>query len=239
MRRVVALALALAAVPAAAGAEERFDDHARVSDLSRPDVVTRWARPARRAAIRAAPRAGAPAVGHLRLLTEDGFPEAYVLLVRRQGRWGDWVRIRIPGRPNGRTGWIPRSAVGDFHRVTTAVVVNRAARRVTVLRAGRTIAHFPAGVGAPATPTPAGRFHIREKFVVRGQEAVYGPRALGTSAYAAQLTDWPNGGVVGFHGTGEPGLIPGAVSHGCIRLRNADVLRFYRLVGVGTPVLVV
>ncbi len=238
MRLVAAVAFVAAAAPGAAGAGG-FQDGALVTDLSRPDVSTRWARPARRAPIRSEPRVGAPAVGRLRLLTEDGFAEAYVLLVRRQGRWGDWVRIRIPGRPNGRTGWVPRSAVGDFHRVTTSVVVDRAARRVTVLRAGRRIARFPAGVGAPATPTPAGRFHIREKFVVRARQGVYGPRALGTSAYAAQLTDWPNGGVVGFHGTGRPGLIPGAVSHGCIRLKNGDVLRFYRLVGVGTPVLVV
>ena len=42
--------------------------------------------------------------------------------------------------------------------------------------------------------------------------------------------------MIGFHGTNQPGLIPGRPSHGCIRLRNHDIARFYRLVPVGTPV---
>ena len=43
------------------------------------------------------------------------------------------------------------------------------------------------------------------------------------------LTDWPGGGFIGIHGTDAPGLIPGHVSHGCIRLRNAAILRLARL----------
>ena len=65
----------------------------------------------------------------------------------------------------------------------------------------------------------------------------YGPFAFGTSAYSS-LTDWPGGGVVGMHGTNEPRLVPGRPSHGCIRLRNADILRLARMVSVGTPLLV-
>ena len=52
------------------------------------------------------------------------------------------------------------------------------------------------------------------------------------------LTDWPAGGFVGIHGTDRPELIPGRVSHGCIRLRNADILRLGRLMPVGTPITV-
>ena len=65
-----------------------------------------------------------------------------------------------------------------------------------------------------------------------------GPLAFGTSARSAVLTDWPEGGFVGIHGTNEPGLIPGRVSHGCIRLRNRDILRLARLMPVGTPVTI-
>jgi lipoprotein-anchoring transpeptidase ErfK/SrfK len=94
------------------------------------------------------------------------------------------------------------------------------------------------GVGKASTQTPAGHFWIREKFRVRGAP-VYGPYAMGTSAYAPTLTDWPGGGVVGLHGTSEPGLVPGRPSHGCIRLRNNDITRLYRLVPRGTPLHVI
>jgi lipoprotein-anchoring transpeptidase ErfK/SrfK len=61
---------------------------------------------------------------------------------------------------------------------------------------------------------------------------------MGTAAYSSTLTDWPNGGIVGLHGTGEPGLIPGRPSHGCVRLRNRDIERLYKLTPVGTPLLI-
>jgi lipoprotein-anchoring transpeptidase ErfK/SrfK len=66
----------------------------------------------------------------------------------------------------------------------------------------------------------------------------YGPLAFGTSARAAHLTDWPAGGYIGIHGTDEPALIPGRVSHGCIRLTNAAIVRLGRLLPVGTPVVI-
>jgi len=84
------------------------------------------------------------------------------------------------------------------------------------------------------TPTPAGLFWIREKFSVSNPGGSYGPRAFGTSDYS-RLSDWPGGGVIGIHGTDEPGLIPGHPSHGCIRVPNSAVLRLYKLMPVGTP----
>jgi lipoprotein-anchoring transpeptidase ErfK/SrfK len=52
------------------------------------------------------------------------------------------------------------------------------------------------------------------------------------------LSDWPRGGVIGIHGTDQPQLIPGRVSHGCVRLINAAVTRLYPLVPVGTPITI-
>jgi lipoprotein-anchoring transpeptidase ErfK/SrfK len=66
----------------------------------------------------------------------------------------------------------------------------------------------------------------------------YGPVAFGTSARSEVLTDWPGGGFIGIHGTNEPQLIPGRISHGCIRLRNSDILRLSRLMPVGTPLTI-
>jgi lipoprotein-anchoring transpeptidase ErfK/SrfK len=62
--------------------------------------------------------------------------------------------------------------------------------------------------------------------------------AFGTSATSDTLTDWPGGGYVGVHGTNEPGLIPGRISHGCVRLKNPDIVRLSKLMPVGTPVTI-
>jgi lipoprotein-anchoring transpeptidase ErfK/SrfK len=109
--------------------------------------------------------------------------------------------------------------------------------RVTLYDHGHRAFQARVGVGKPSTPTPAGKFWIREKFRVGGNP-LYGARAMGTAAYSRTLTDWPGGGIVGLHGTSEPGLIPGRPSHGCVRLRNRDIKRLYALTPVGTPLLV-
>ena len=227
---------AVAAASATASASA-FAGSPVVTRLSDEAKLSRWAYPAREAFVRTEPSEQARVIDRLRILTEDRLPETYLLLERSVGPGEqDWVRLRVPGRPNGRTGWVPRDALGSFHRVRTAITVDRRRLRVTLRRRGRVVFRAPVGIGKGSTPTPAGRFWIREKFRVAGGGGVYGPRALGTSAYAPGLTDWPSGGVVGFHGTNQPGLIPGRPSHGCIRLRNEDIVRFYRLVPVGTPV---
>ena len=76
---------------------------------------------------------------------------------------------------------------------------------------------------------------MREKLRAIGSP-IYGPYAIGTSAYAPKLSEWPGGGVVGVHGTNEPQLIPGDPSHGCVRLRNPDITRLWHLIAIGTPI---
>ena len=46
------------------------------------------------------------------------------------------------------------------------------------------------------------------------------------------------GGEYAIHGTNRPESIGGFVSYGCIRMYNSDILELYRLVHVGTPVIV-
>ncbi len=53
---------------------------------------------------------------------------------------------------------------------------------------------------------------------------------------AAALT--LRGGEYAIHGTNRPSSIGGFVSHGCIRMYNRDIRQLYRLVDVGTPVIV-
>ncbi len=157
-----------------------------------------------------------------------GSPNVYLVLTlaERRDDGERWLRIRIPGRPNGRTGWVLRGALGPLHAVTTQLVVDRAKLTATLLEDGRPHLRVRIGIGAAATPTPPGRFVVREKLRFRAQP-LYGSYALGTSAFAPTLTEWPAGGVVGIHGTDEPWLIPGRPSHGCVRVRNDEMARLW------------
>ena len=242
-RRAVLLALVVAVFGAiaasAASAAGPTANPEGMRQLSDETLVTKWAYPAYRARVYSRPTKSARTTTRLRLLTEDQFPEPYIVLADWSDTTGTrWFKIRLPGRPNGRTGWVTELSLGDLSTVNTSLVVNRRTLRVTLFKAGKEIFQAPIGVGKASTRTPAGHFWVTEKFRVRSAP-VYGTRAIGTSAYAPGLTDWPGGGVVGMHGTNEPGLIPGRPSHGCIRLRNADINRLYRLVPKGTPIQVI
>jgi lipoprotein-anchoring transpeptidase ErfK/SrfK len=119
--------------------------------------------------------------------------------------------------------------------VRTRLFVDTRRLRVRLERKGRTVLRAPVGAGQRRWPTPTGEFYVRNE--LRGfRSPAYGPVAFGISARSAVLTDWPGGGFIGIHGTNQPSLIPGRVSHGCIRLRNRDVLRLARRMPVGTPV---
>jgi lipoprotein-anchoring transpeptidase ErfK/SrfK len=199
--------------------------------LAAPASASEWAHPVNIVTIHAQPDTGAKRVGTTHLLTEDERAEVYLVIATK----GDgWVRIRIPGRPNGRTGWVRRTALGPINRVSTRIVVDRRSATLTLTDHGKTRMKVRVGVGKPSTPTPSGHFWVREKLRFKNAPA-YGTHALGTAAYA-KLSDWPGGGVVGIHGTNEPNLIPGRPSHGCVRVRNADMARLYRLTPVGTPI---
>jgi lipoprotein-anchoring transpeptidase ErfK/SrfK len=147
------------------------------------------------------------------------------------------VHIRLPVLPNGRTGWVRRSALGGYRFVHTRLVVDRTKLTATLFKNRQPIFHAPVGVGTPAAPTPAGEFYVRLK-LAGFNDPFYGPVAYGTNARSTVLTDWPGGGYIGIHGTNMPELVPGRVSHGCIRMRNEDILKLSALMPVGTPLIV-
>lgn len=207
--------------------------------LSNEQTVTQWANPKTRAPVRLSPDASSRSFARLHPRTEDGLPEVYEALQQQTDATGaSWIKIRVPMRPNGRVGWVPATALGKLHTVHTELVVNRRRLRATLYRDGRAVFRAPVGIGRPGLSTPAGHFYVRERLRISGGGGAYGPLAFGTSAYSPKLTDWPGGGVVGIHGTNEPQAVPGRPSHGCVRLRNGDILRLGRLMPVGTPVLI-
>ncbi len=228
------LLLASGAPAATAGASKG----AVVATLSNLKTLSRWAYPQVAAAAHQYASARSRIVGHLGFLTPDG--QAAVYLELRSATIGrhTWILVPLPGRPNGVAGWVPASALGELHAINEYLRVDRETLRATLYRDGRAIWSAPVGVGRPSLPTPAGHFYVTEKLTAIGGP-FYGPYALGTSAYAPTLSEWPGGGVVGIHGTDEPQLIPGRPSHGCIRLRNADITRLWQMIQVGTPIEIV
>lgn len=157
----------------------------------------------------------------------------------------------FPEAPVGRPLAAPRDLrpPGD----TLYLVLDLGRRRLYVRdkKSGRArqLASYPVAIGREGWETPTGEFAVREKivdpdFVVfdwnnprkvtrripPGPENPLGLRWIGfASAY---------GWGIGFHGTPNPELLGQAVSHGCVRMRNSDVLTLFDLVSVGTPVLV-
>jgi L,D-transpeptidase catalytic domain len=230
------LAVAASAQAATTPAASKAPPRAALTRLSNLHSLTRWAYPENDAVIRSDPSPRARPVGRLRFLTPDDQAELYVVLAAaRTPRAGRWLQVEVPARPNGRRGWVPRSALSSLNVVHSYLLVDEGALRATLFREGRAIFSAPVGVGKPTTVTPTGEFYVLEKLRSIGSP-IYGPFAIGTSAYAPTLSEWPGGGVVGIHGTNEPQLIPGRPSHGCIRMRDEDITELWSLIALGTPI---
>jgi lipoprotein-anchoring transpeptidase ErfK/SrfK len=147
------------------------------------------------------------------------------------------LHVQLPGPPNGRAGWIAARSVRVFP-VVDRIVVDLSGRRLYAFRRGRLRLRTRVAVGAPRTPTPTGRFVVNERWVLHNPTGVFGVAALGISAHSNVLHNWLQRGPIGLHGTNEPWTIGRAASHGCIRLRNAEMRRLFRLAPAGTAVLI-
>jgi lipoprotein-anchoring transpeptidase ErfK/SrfK len=212
-----------------------FRPRLRHIDFATP--VSRWA-PVVRPVVVTRTAGGSDSITSLATTTPEGTANIVLLqpgvkVVRGQM----WVRVRLPILPNNTTGWVSREALGGYGEVRTRLVVDRSRLRATLLRNDREIFRARIGIGEPRWPTPAGEFYVRNKLETM-DDPFYGPVAFGTSARSAVLTDWPAGGFIGIHGTNHPELLPGRISHGCIRMANDDILRLARLMPVGTPVTI-
>jgi lipoprotein-anchoring transpeptidase ErfK/SrfK len=149
-----------------------------------------------------------------------------------------WLRVRVPGRPNGMKGWIVQSGTV----LTTTrwhVVVRTSTRRVLVYRQGRVVRSFAAIVGKPSTPTPRGQFFVEESIrMLPGSAGA--PFALALSARSNVLQEFEGGpGQIAIHGVANLGGTLGtAISHGCVRLANASIRWLAARIGPGVPVTI-
>jgi lipoprotein-anchoring transpeptidase ErfK/SrfK len=210
---------------------------ADVSAVARVDVAGSGTIEWKRVGIRSAPSMSARVIKVLPQFRPDFRPTHVLALATRYDKRGEprWYKLSVPGRPNGRTGWVPAASV-DVKPVDRWLVIYRGARKFELYVNGQKRRSGPIAVGAPGMETPLGLFYVQSKFDPTWP--VLGAYAFETSGYS-KLSDWPGGGVVGVHGTNTPQYLGQAVSHGCVRLDNTDIQYLRSVVPVGTPIKIV
>nr|MDQ3383525.1 L,D-transpeptidase [Actinomycetota bacterium] len=146
----------------------------------------------------------------------------------------EWVQVQLPVRPNGSTGWVRSQDVTVFD-VDYVLKVSTADNTLDVYLDGALIHSFSVATGTGETPTPLGTYYLTE--LIAPTNSGYGPYAYGISAFSEVLNEFLGGpGQIGLHGTDDSGSIGQAVSHGCIRLSNADITTLAALLPLGTPI---
>jgi lipoprotein-anchoring transpeptidase ErfK/SrfK len=109
---------------------------------------------------------------------------------------------------------------------------------------------FRVAIGRAKYPTPTGRFRVAE--MVENPDFLRFDFNNPTKKPFGRIPPGPNnplglrwiafanahGWTVGFHGTAKTSVLGQAVSHGCVRMSNPDVVKLYERVKIGTPVIV-
>jgi len=150
---------------------------------------------------------------------------------------GAWFQVVLPWRPNGLTGWIRRPA--DRTTIGISIRVDLSERRLALDRRGRTMAAFPAGVGAARSPTPQGRFSVTDLVFTGDPQGPFGWFALGLSGHQPSLpSGWSGGDQLAIHGTNSPASIGAAASAGCVHVSSRALATLRRWAVLGTPVIV-
>ena len=183
----------------------------------------------------ASPGAAAP-VGSLKNPTWEQQPLAFLAI----GKEPEWLQVRLPVRPNGAVGWIKASDVTLDKVPEYRILVEVGAKRLTLFKGEEVVMQEPVGVGKAKTPTPTGNFYIDAMARLSNPNTVWGPFQLSVSGFSNVLEKFMGGpGQIAIHGTNAPGLIPGEISNGCVRMKNDAIRKLAELTGIGTPVDIV
>ncbi|WP_260855712.1 L,D-transpeptidase family protein [Curtobacterium sp. 9128] len=160
---------------------------------------------------------------------KSGAPLVFRVTDQRDG----WVQVQLAQRPNGSTGWVPSSAV-DLSTTPYAIVVDEATNTLDLYKDGSVLHSYSVATGTGGTPTPTGRFALTELLAPTNKG--YGPYAYGTTAFSDVLNSFGGGpGQIGLHGTDDASSIGSDASHGCVRMRNADITALAKMLPLGTP----
>jgi lipoprotein-anchoring transpeptidase ErfK/SrfK len=159
-----------------------------------------------------------------------------VMLVHSQQQ--EWVRVYLPIRPNGTTGWVQANAVRVL-RNPYRIVVSLGAHRLYLYRGPKVVLTAATVTGRPSLPTPRGMYFVVDLLKPPDPNGAYGPYTFDLSAHSDVLKTFEGGdGHVAIHGTNEPSLLGQSVSHGCIRVSNAVIRQLAHVLPLGTPVLI-
>lgn len=147
-----------------------------------------------------------------------------------------WAEVMLPIRPNGSTGWVRADEV-SFYVADSRIVVELGERRLTYTVDGVEILSTEVGIGSSHNETPTGHFFVTDNVTLANPDSAWGPHALGLSARSETITGFNGGdGIIGIHGTNNPGSVGGDISLGCVRLPNEMITALHELVPIGTRV---
>jgi hypothetical protein len=169
-----------------------------------------------------------------------GSPTPFLIDRARRTASGDvWLKVLLPKRPNGSSGWLERDQV-RIKPVTHQVVVDLSSRTASLLRGKTKVRSFRVGIGTAGTPTPIGRFYVTVKLKPPQISAdAYGAWALGLSGYSEVHQTFGTGdGQIALHGTYKPELLGQPVSNGCVRMDNETITLLAETLPLGSPVII-
>jgi len=168
-----------------------------------------------------------------------GSPTPFLIEEARRTRdGGTWLRVLLPRRPNGSSGWVDRDQV-RITPVSREVEVDLSERTARLLQNSRAVRTWRVAVGTSGTPTPTGRFFVTVKLRPPLISNVYGAWALGLSGYSNVLDQFGTGdGQIALHGTNNPGVLGSAVSNGCVRMDNETITHLAETLPLGSPVTI-
>ncbi|TDE18936.1 L,D-transpeptidase [Actinomadura sp. 6K520] len=153
-------------------------------------------------------------------------------------RDGDWLKVLLPIRPNGSTGWIKASDV-KISSTPHRVEIDPEAFTFTVFDGDKVLRTGKVATGEGGTPTPPGRFYFTELIKPPDPGGAYGAYAFGLSGHSPTLKTFAGGpGQLAVHGTNKASALGGRVSHGCVRVSNDDITWMAQNLAIGTPVIV-
>jgi lipoprotein-anchoring transpeptidase ErfK/SrfK len=184
------------------------------------------------------PSTSAPVKTRLGKVNQNGYPTLVLVDKTREVDGRLWYKVWLAIRPNESRGWVPEGKLA-FYTTSSKITIDLSERELRVYRRGDLVGTYPVAVGRPGLSTPTGFFFINQKLKPPTPNGAYGVLAIGISAFQPKLPYWDQGGPVAIHGTNEPWLIGKAISHGCVRMRNKDVLAVSRYAPAGSPVEIV
>ncbi len=167
--------------------------------------------------------------------TQFGGPRVFLITDAQT----DWLQVLLPVRPNGTIGWV---RVGDVtvSQVSYRAEVNLSTATVAVWDGDALILDTSVAYGKDETPTPVGRFYLRDIIVKSTDTGPYGSHILALSGFSDVIEEFGGGlPAIALHGTNAPELLGGQVSSGCVRLLNADIAVLANVLPLGTPVDIV